>query len=131
MPIDEDPVYTVEEARALVPQVRAVLLQLAVERGRADAAHAALHRRLATGADEDDGVRRRHEMATAEHRARIRALIDHLESLGAVVRDLEMGLVDLPTVRDGERAWLCWRLDDADLGFWHSTRESYASRRPL
>ena len=48
-----------------------------------------------------------------------------------VVRDLESGLVDFPTVRDGEPAWLCWRLDDPDLGWWHTTREGYASRRPL
>lgn len=96
-----DPVYTVDEARALVPAVRSILLQLAFERRRADASHG------------------------------VRALVEHLDSLGVVVRDLEAGLVDFPTVRDGERAWLCWRLDDPDLAWWHTTREGYASRRPL
>ena len=71
------------EARALLPQVRSVLLQLAVERRRP-----ALDRRPCE------------------------ALLDHLTSLGIVVRDLEAGLVDFPTIRDGEPAWLCWRLDD-------------------
>lgn len=126
-----DPVYTVTEARALVPQVRATLLQLAVERQRADAAHEALHRRLGTGLGSDDAQRTRLEAETTEFRGRIRALLDHMESLGVVVRDLEAGLVDLPTLRDGERAWLCWRLDDPELGWWHSTREGYTSRRPL
>lgn len=126
-----DPVYTVDEARALVPQVRAILLQLALERQQADASHAALHRRLGAGAEPQDAHRDRLEADTSEFRARVRALLDHLASLGVVVRDLESGLVDLPTVRDGERAWLCWRLDDPDLGWWHSTREGYASRRPL
>lgn len=129
MPID--PVYTVPEARALIPQVRAVLLQLAFERRQADASHEALHRRLGAGAATDDAQRGRLEADTAEFRARVRALLEHLESLGVVVRDLETGLVDLPTVRDGEPAWLCWRLDDPDLGWWHTTREGYASRRPL
>lgn len=126
-----DPIYTVPEARALIPQVRATLLQLAVERRQADASHEALHQRLGAGAGPDDARRGRLEADTAEYRARVRALIEHLESLGVLVRDLETGLVDLPTVRDGERAWLCWRLDDPDLGWWHSTREGYASRRPL
>lgn len=99
-----DPVYTVTQARALIPQVRAVLLQLALERRQAD---------------------------TSEFRARVRALVEHLESLGVVVRDLGTGLVDLPTIRDGEAAWLCWRLDDPELGWWHTTREGYGSRRPL
>jgi hypothetical protein len=94
--------FTVDEARALLPQVRAVLLQLAVERRRADASHDGIH-----------------------------ALLEHLESLGVVVRDLETGLVDFPTTLGGGPAWLCWRLDDPELAWWHTTREGYASRRPL
>jgi hypothetical protein len=100
-----EPTYTVEEARAVLPQVRAVLLQLAVERQRPH--------------------------ASPDHHAGAMALIEHLTSLGIVIRDLEAGLVDFPTIRDGEPAWLCWRLDDPDLAWWHTTREGYASRRPL
>lgn len=126
-----DPVYSVTEARALIPQIRAVLLQLALERRQADASHEALHRHMGTAAGATDARRGRLEADTAEFRGRVQALLEHLESLGVVVRDLQAGLVDLPTVRDGEPAWLCWRLDDPDLGWWHSTREGYASRRPL
>jgi hypothetical protein len=124
-----DPVYSVAEARALVPQVRAVLLQLAVERQHAEASHEALHQHLGAGTPEEH--RERFEAQTGEHRLRMRALLEHLDSLGIIVRDLEAGLVDIPTVRDGEPAWLCWRLDDPDLAWWHTTREGYASRRPL
>lgn len=98
--------YTVEEARAALPQVRATLLQLAVERRR-------------TG------------VAPEEQRAVVHALVDHLVAMGIVVRDLDSGLVDFPTIRDGQPAWLCWRLDDPDIAFWHSTREGYASRQPI
>jgi hypothetical protein len=122
-----DPTYSVEEARDLLPQVRAIILQLAVERRRADAAHAELHHRLRG----DGSGREALEESTAELRAGVRALLVHLEDLGVVVRDLDEGLVDIPTVRDGEPAWLCWRLSDADLGYWHTTREGFASRRPL
>jgi hypothetical protein len=94
--------YTVDEARALVPVVRSALLQLAVERRRPDSSPDVM-----------------------------RALLEHLESLGIVVRDLDEGLIDFPTVRDGERAWLCWKLSDGDLGYWHTTREGFASRQPI
>lgn len=93
--------YTPDEARRLLPVIRATLLQIALERR--------------TGGDEGT----------------IGALLGHLESIGVVVRDLDHGLVDIPTLRDGERAWLCWRLDDPDLAWWHTTREGFASRRPL
>jgi hypothetical protein len=124
------PVYDVTEARALVPVVRAVLLQLAVERHAADAAHAAVHGHTESGPGSPPS-RRRLEVETAERRERIRVLLEHLEQLGIVVRDLSTGLVDFPTERDGEPAWLCWRLEDAELAWWHTTREGFASRRPL
>jgi hypothetical protein len=125
----DDPTYTVEQARALVPQIRATLLQLAIERRRADAAHDDLHRGLRNGTGGAEQARL--EASTEELNVRVRDLIDHLESLGVVVRDLDAGLVDIPTVREGEPAWLCWRLADPDLGFWHTTREGFATRRPL
>ena len=93
--------YTVDEARGLLPVIRATLLQVALERRTRG----------------DDGT--------------LEALLGHLESLGVVVRDLEAGLVDIPTLRDGRRAWLCWRLDDPGLDWWHTTREGFASRRRL
>ena len=93
--------YSVDEARDLLPIIRATLLQVSMLRRAGD-----------------DG-------------AGLQALIGHLDSLGVVVRDLDAGLVDIPTQRDGERVWLCWRLEDPDLGWWHTSREGFASRRPL
>jgi hypothetical protein len=129
--MDDDPIYTVEQARALLPLIRGTLLQLAVERRRADDAHQALHHRLRGNGNGRPEEQTRLEVTTAELRTRVRDLLDHLESLGVVVRDLDAGLVDIPTLRDGEQAWLCWRLADPDLGFWHTTREGFSSRRPL
>ena len=128
---DDEPTYTVDEARALLPQVRATLLQLAIERLGADASHDELHRRLRHDGNGSPDDLSRLEAATEELRARVRDLLDHLESLGVVVRDLDAGLVDIPTVRDGEPVWLCWRLADPELAFWHTTREGFSTRRPL
>ncbi|MEO7294989.1 MAG: DUF2203 domain-containing protein [Candidatus Limnocylindria bacterium] len=129
--MDEDPTYTVDQARELLPLIRGTILQLAVERRRADDAHDALHHRLRGDAPGRPQEQARLEATTVELRTRIRDLLDHLESLGVVVRDLETGLVDIPTLRDGERAWLCWRLSDPELGYWHTTREGYSTRRVL
>jgi hypothetical protein len=126
-----DRTYSVDEARRLLPEIRGTLLALAVERRRAGEAHAALHRHLRAASDAEPVEQDQLEERSSDLRAGVAALLEHLESLGIVVRDLDAGLVDIPTVRDGEQAWLCWRLADPDLGWWHTTREGFTSRRPL
>jgi hypothetical protein len=123
--------YSVEEARALLPEIRGTLLALAVERRRAGEAHAGLHRELRAAGDRSADAQEALEQRTADLRAGVKALLEHLESLGVMVRDLDAGLVDIPTMRDGEPAWLCWRLSDPELAWWHTTREGFTSRRPL
>ena len=124
------PIYSVDEARALLPEIRGTLLALAVERRRAGEAHAGLHRELRGAADRSPDVQEALEHRTADLRAGVKALLEHLESLGVMVRDLDAGLVDIPTIRDGEPAWLCWRLSDPAVAFWHTRREGYTSRKP-
>jgi hypothetical protein len=123
--------YTIEEANALIPQVRAVLLQLAVQQRRLDASHAEMHRQLdADGGPDSAAAAGRQEAETADIREGMRTLLMHLSEMGVELRDLEMGLVDFPGDRDGEPVWLCWRLSDARVAFWHPTDEGYATRQP-
>jgi hypothetical protein len=107
MAADDRPTYDLDQARALLGEIRAILLALAVER-----------RRIGRASPE-------------ELRDATAGLLEHLESLGVELRDVDRGLVDIPTERDGEPAWFCWRLADPELGWWHTTREGFASRRPL
>jgi hypothetical protein len=123
--------YTLDEARALVPGIRGVLLQLAVERRRHTAAQAALAALDRQPGAHDGAARGRHEAEMDAAREAIGALLAHFEELGVELRDAESGLVDIPTRRDGEPAWFCWRLADPELAYWHTTREGFASRRPL
>ena len=127
------PSYTLEEARALLPRIRSVLLQLATERHRYEAAHAAMHEHMRGNGDpvHRGEQLRRQEVLSAQIQEGMDALISHLESLGIQLRDVENGLVDIPTQRDGQQAWFCWRLADAELAFWHTTREGFANRKPV
>lgn len=123
--------YTIEEANALVPQVRAVILQLAVEQRRLDEAHGAVLRHLEGNGDPRSGPEtERLERQAAEIAEGMRTLVTVLEQLGVQLRDVEMGLVDFPGERDGEAVWLCWRLADPAVAFWHRTDEGFASRKP-
>ena len=50
---------------------------------------------------------------------------------GIVLRDLDSGLIDFPSIRDGQEVYLCWIDGEADIGFWHELDAGYAGRRPL
>jgi hypothetical protein len=57
--------------------------------------------------------------------------LNELEAVDVVVRDVERGLVDFPALRDGEEIYLCWLVDEDEIGFWHEPDAGFAGRRPL
>lgn len=127
--------FTTEEARAVLPEVR-VLAERMVAHRRALAVATVRHARIASKiAGNGGGVRpneidRLRETMNAEAAGVVRC-VEELQLLGVVVKDLDEGLVDFPALRGDEEVLLCWRLGEEDIGFWHTTDEGFAGRRPL
>jgi hypothetical protein len=58
--------------------------------------------------------------------------VAELEAVDVVLRDVERGLIDFPSWRDGDEVYLCWLLDEErEIGFWHPIEAGFAGRRPL
>ncbi|HEY1507739.1 MAG TPA: DUF2203 domain-containing protein [Solirubrobacteraceae bacterium] len=57
--------------------------------------------------------------------------LNELEAVDVVVRDVERGLVDFPALRGGEEIYLCWLVDEDEIGFWHEPDAGFAGRQPL
>jgi hypothetical protein len=57
--------------------------------------------------------------------------LEQVQSLGVIVKDLDSGLVDFPSRREGEDVLLCWQLGEDEVGFWHGYDDGYAGRRPI
>lgn len=62
---------------------------------------------------------------------RLRAILENFEQSGVLVKDLEKGLADFPTLFRGEEVYLCWKLDEASIQFWHGTHEGFAGRKAI
>lgn len=56
---------------------------------------------------------------------------DQLEEMDVVVRDLERGLIDFPSLLGGQEVYLCWLLGEPSVGHWHAVEGGFAGRRPL
>jgi hypothetical protein len=58
-------------------------------------------------------------------------LSGQIGDLGAILRDPETGLVDFAAVREGEPIYLCWRLGEERIGYWHPRGTGFMGRLPL
>jgi hypothetical protein len=54
-----------------------------------------------------------------------------ISRLGIQAKDLDRGLVDFPSIRNGREVFLCWELEEDDIEFWHDIEAGYAGRERL
>jgi hypothetical protein len=54
-----------------------------------------------------------------------------IHELGVVVKDVDLGLCDFPHVRDGRVVYLCWKLGEKEIRWWHEVTTGYKDRCPL
>ena len=59
------------------------------------------------------------------------AAVRELTALGVVVKDLDLGLLDFPALRDGEEVELCWQVGEAAVEYWHPLEAGYRGRKPI
>ncbi len=57
--------------------------------------------------------------------------VKEVEELGVLVKDLDQGLCDFPHQRDGRMVYLCWKLDEEEVTWWHDVDAGFAGRQPL
>ena len=63
--------------------------------------------------------------------ARLKELFEQIQSVGCLIKDLDVGLLDFPTLYKGEEVYLCWRLGETRIEFWHGVRDGFAGRKPI
>ncbi len=61
----------------------------------------------------------------------LREALEELQALEVVLRDLERGLVDFPSVREGEEVYLCWEQAEDEIGYWHYADTGFDGREPI
>jgi hypothetical protein len=61
----------------------------------------------------------------------LRAAIERISSTGCVVKDLDIGLLDFPALINNEEVYLCWRLGEERIRFWHRQDEGFTARKPI
>ena len=127
--------YTLAEAEALLPQVIPILEKIRDARRAMAAAEADLTKLLGPTRSNGHGVdAARAEQtrgATMRAMAELRARGAELQALGVELKDPDTGLIDFQSRRQGRIVYLCWRLGEPRIDFWHELDAGFAGRRPL
>lgn len=71
------------------------------------------------------------QQAMRDVRQGIATLVDEVQALGVEVKDLTMGLVDFRAVREGQEVYLCWRVGEPRVAWWHPLETGFSSRQKL
>jgi hypothetical protein len=61
----------------------------------------------------------------------LQGTLEQIHSLGCEVKDLEEGLVDFPSLYQGEKVYLCWRLGEDSVRYWHTVSAGFEGRQPI
>jgi hypothetical protein len=119
--------YTVEQANAARPWVaeRVERIQVALELLKTPQARAALDALEAAAGGGYPG------QEVARPVLEILWAASELQAVDVVLRDVDRGLVDFPSIRDGEEVYLCWLADEPRVDWWHEPEDGFTGRRPL
>ncbi len=130
--------FTVGEAEALLPKIIPLLEQL-------QSLYAALERNNAQSDETTQALSDFSESAQESARGRMLVLTAQqqelaetfeaslaiLEGWGCILKDLRQGLVDFYAIRDGKLVFLCWKMDETGIRYWHSLEGGFAARAPI
>ena len=122
---DDDRHFSLDEANAALDDLRDRLPRIREARHKLIESTEQIESSAPTNGGGTDGA------AYWDSLRALRADIQHLADENILLRDPETGLIDFPAERDGEEIFLCWKLGEGDVAFWHDTQTGFSGRKPL
>jgi hypothetical protein len=127
--------FTLEEANALLPAVRALAERMVAHREALAAAQSRYAEFAGKIAGNGGGLVptefARVQEEVEQEAAGVARCVEGIHELGGIVKDLDDGLVDFFAEREGEEIFLCWRLGEDEIAHWHGVEEGFAGRKPI
>ena len=128
--------FTLAEAQSLIPEVDRLLRQALESKTDYEEAERAIQelneRVMMLGGvmvDRRRALDNRGRRDTAAEK--LRAAIEGVLETGCLIKDLDIGLVDFPTTLRGLEVYLCWKLGEAGIEFWHGVDEGFRGRKQI
>jgi len=128
--------FTLAEAQSLIPEVSRLMTGVVSLKDAYQEAERAIQiwaRRITmmggvmVDRNQTIDARKRRDTSAAS----LRSAIEQVQALGCVVKDLDIGLIDFPTEFRGVEVYLCWKLGEPKIEFWHGVEEGFRGRKAI
>ena len=124
--------YDIDQANERLEQLRPLLERLRADRDAVAEAQAELVRvRGTNGSVEHAAELREREQRVRGLVRRMKQAVEQMEAWDVTLRDIGTGLIDFPALANGRPIWLCWRLGEDRIGWWHEHDAGFDARKPL
>ncbi len=120
--------FTVTEAESLLPQIMELLTEARATKTMIEKkvdAWRKIHKKIKPA---DEAVMRGQVDFMA---SQLEAQLNKIAALGCIPKDLDQGLIDFPARIDNREGYLCWKVGEGKIRFWHNLTDGYAGRKPL
>ena len=59
------------------------------------------------------------------------AFVHQIQDMDVLIKDINLGLLDFPALRDGREVYLSWQYGEGEIAFWHEVEEGFAGRQSI
>ncbi|MBI2913377.1 MAG: DUF2203 domain-containing protein [Chloroflexi bacterium] len=126
--------FSLDEAERLLPRLSGLLLRLQElkrEHDQLQEQAREIEGKMASDGHLLEAGLNQARQAMVRAAAEVSALIEEVQALGCELKDIDQGLVDFRTVVDGREVYLCWKLGEPAIAWWHELQTGFAGRQPL
>jgi len=121
--------YTPQTADKALPEVKRLFEDIIMQKNHVVALQEEIQTVIDSGSPFEGFIKKKQELNSAV--TNLYKAIERLEATGVIIKSVDEGLLDFPSMRFDEEVWLCWKLGENKIKFWHGKEEGFMGRKPL
>jgi hypothetical protein len=121
--------FTPLDANKILPEIQKQFSQIILLRNKVISLQEDLQKITNEGSKFSNFIAKKQELNSAV--SRLYKEIEGLEKRGIMIKSVDDGLLDFPSLRFDEEVWLCWKYGESEIKFWHGRDEGFMGRKPL
>jgi hypothetical protein len=114
--------YTPQTANKALPKVKRMFANIIAQKNQVVAIQEQLQMIIDSGSEFQQFIKKKQELNAAV--SNLYNAIEQLEGTGVVIKSVDEGLLDFPSKRFNEEVWLCWKVGEDKIKFWHAASHS-------